>query len=859
MFDAIASLPIAAVLPDIGRALNAGDDLVLEAPPGAGKTTAVPLALLTEPWLAGQTILLLEPRRVAARNAASRMASLLGERVGETVGYRIRLDTRVSARTRLEVITEGVLTRRLQQDPELGGVGLVIFDEFHERSLESDLGLALTLEARALFRETAALKLLVMSATLDGARVSQLLGGAPVLRATGRSFPVGTSYLGRGSSGAAVATAAVTTAAVTTAAVTAVKRALAERSGSILVFLPGQREIDRVAASLAAAVTADTAMIAPMYGRLSLRRQQQAIEAPPPGTRKIVLATNIAESSLTINGIDTVVDTGLVRVARFDPVSGLTRLDTRRIARDSAEQRRGRAGRLSPGHCYRLWSEEEHGRLEERSTPAVLHEDLGALVLQVLAWGYDRPDGLAWLDRPPQAAWEQGLQLLVRLGGAKRGEAGNYGLTPHGVNMAQLPLSPRLAHLLLVGRALGAMEVASLLAALVTEGRPGVGSGADLQPLLAILEGGRDCPSDWVEWRRRTREQARRYRKAAAAIDRVRSLASDAVAEDVPSLLVASAWPDRIARRRDGESNAYQLSNGRGATLSPDDPLQGDPWLAAVDIGGQQGTTSDHIHSALALDPVYFDEFLAPLVHSSNRLEWDERREALVAERLESTGAIVISRKPLRPLPPGALQQALVDVVRRKGLSILDWTQPARQWRARVRLLAELQPGAWPDVSDDSLLAHLDNWLLPHLDGVRSSDDFARLDLSRILPTLLDWQQTKALDELLPRSVTVPSGSKIAIDYTRSPPVLAVKLQEMFGCETTPRVAGGRVELLVHLLSPAGRPLQITRDLAGFWRTGYRDVRKEMLGRYPRHPWPDDPIGAQATRHTARRLKKPRT
>lgn len=847
---ALPALPITDVLPDIRAALAGLDSLVLEAPPGAGKTTIVPLALLNEPWLAGQCILLLEPRRVAARAAAARMAQLLGEEVGITVGYRMRLETRVSAATRIEVVTEGVLTRRLQSDPELDGVGLVIFDEFHERNLQSDLGLALTLQARDVFREDQSLKVLVMSATLDGERIARLLGDVPVVTASGRQYPVAVSYLGGPAQHQTIVASTVA----------AIHRALAEQPGNILVFLPGQREIHRVGRELQVSTSAaagEAVMIAPLYGRLALDKQQAAIEPPPERKRKVVLATNVAETSLTIEGICTVVDAGLVREAQFDPVSGITRLLTRRIARDSAEQRLGRAGRLAPGHCYRLWHEEQQAQLQSRSTPAILREDLAALALSLLDWGVADPAELAWLDPPPQAAWEQALGLLRSMGAVELTGDDVHRLTPRGVHMAALPLAPREAQMLLTGHDLGALETASFLAAALSEHIPLGDGSADITSALAVLSGRQPCPRAHTGWCRRAREQARRFRQVVSAMPAFSNDSSDCPPDEVAGLLIATAWPDRIARRRPGSDLClYQLSNGRSARLANDDSLQGADWLAVAEVGGERGFSSDRIYRAVALNAGHFTGLLAPLVADFTRVTWDSRAEMLVAERRSAVGRITLSTEPLRSVPEAERGEALLSVVIRRGLDLLPWNPVLRQWRARVQLLHDLEPQQWPDLSDSALLESLDVWLLPYLTGVRKLADFSRLDLRQILEALLDWQQRRDLDELLPQSLTVPSGSRVTIDYGCSPPVLAVKLQEMFGCEDTPRVAGGRIPLLVHLLSPARRPLQVTQDLAGFWRGGYEEVRKEMKGRYPKHPWPEDPTRAVATRYTRKRQER---
>ncbi len=847
-------LPIAAVMEALRLGLREADELVLQAPPGAGKTTIVPLALLDEPWLANRRILVLEPRRIAARAAAARMAQLLGETVGQTVGYRIRLDTCVSDQTRIEVITEGILTRQLQRDPGLEEVGLVVFDEFHERNLDSDLCLALALQGRALFREGPPLKLLVMSATLDGEAVAALMNDARIVTSLGRQYPVRTSF----------GLPHRLRDSIVPATVDAVLHALSERQGGILVFLPGQREINQVQRALQAALKQageQSVLLAPLYGNLSMEQQQRAILPAPAGRRKVVLATNIAETSLTIEDVQVVVDSGLVREPVFDHATGMSRLTTRRISRASAEQRQGRAGRLGPGYCYRLWSEEQHGRLVERQTPEILQADLAPLALQLLAWGVESPGELAWLDPPPEAAYRQAVTMLEECGAVFVNAAGRHQLTPHGVRLAQMPLHPRLAHMLLVGCDIHASETACLVAAVLSERNPLGQRGADIGHAIDLLMGQVHCPQELQGWFKRIWQQARRYARLASEIHKPRKFAMTVEQGDVLGILLASAYPDRIARQRPGgDRGHYQLSSGRSAVLAPDDALAGSEWLAVAEVGGQVGESADRIYSAAALDPRNFREILSSLVREEERVEWDYERDQFVAERRCLVGRLQLSAEPLSRVSDQARGEALLGVVRKRGLALLPWTPALEQWRARVNLLRRVGGAGgqnpWPDLSDAALLDTLEEWLLPYLGPVRSLRDFQQLDLRAILHARLPWPLPLDLERLAPERIAVPSGSSIAIDYCQDPPVLAVKLQEMFGCEETPSVAGGRVPLLVHLLSPAGRPLQVTQDLAGFWRSGYREVVREMKGRYPKHPWPEDPLGAAATRHTKRRLER---
>lgn len=831
-----------------------GRDVVIEAPPGAGKTTLVPLDLMLQPWLGEQRILLLEPRRVAARNAAERMAGLLGEPVGQRIGYTIRLDRRVSDRTRVEVITEGVLARRLQQDPSLEGVGLVVFDEFHERSLDTDLGLALCLQARKLFREGESLKIVVMSATLDGLGVADLLGDAPIVRSTGRQYPIEITYGEPYQLGDAIEPRVAA----------AVFDALEERPGNILVFLPGQREIHSTMRELAQAMEpaqARQVTLAPLYGGLSLKQQRQAISEPPPGETKVVLSTNLAETSLTIEGISTVIDSGLARDAMFDAGSGMTRLITRRVSRASADQRAGRAGRLGPGFCLRLWSEEQHSRLVKHSTPEIEHADLANLALQLLAWGVAEPGELMWLDPPAAGPYAQALDVLQMLDAVFIEPNGTARLTPHGVRLAQMPLHPRLAHMLLVGCDIHANETAALIAAILAERNPLAREGADVGSALSVLMGEKRCPRELQVWYERTWQQARRYAAVAAEVHRPREFALQVDAASIPGVLLASAYPDRIARRRGFvDQPLYQLSNGRGARLAAADGLAASEWLAVAETGARRGDRDDRIYMAAALSPEYFDSALSSLVQTREHVDWDDRQARFVAERRRSVGELVLAVEPLKSVSHDARVAALVAQLEKRGLADLPWTDAAEQWRSRVMLCRRLWSGTgdnpWPDLSDGALLSNLSEWLGPHLGGINRLADFASLDLSSILKSSLDWSLSLDLERLAPERITIPSGASATLDYRQQPPVLAVKLQEMFGCEETPTVGDGQQRVALHLLSPARRPLQVTQDLAGFWRGSYHEVKKEMRGRYPKHPWPDDPLAAEATAKTRRSSRK---
>jgi ATP-dependent helicase HrpB len=834
------SLPIDAVLPALRQALADRDEAVLEAPPGAGKTTRVPLALLHEEWLAGQTILMLEPRRLAARAAAERLASELGERVGETVGYRIRLDSKVGPDTRIEVVTEGILTRRLQDDPSLEGVGLLIFDEFHERSLDADLALALTLNGRALFRDEQPLKILLMSATLEGERLSVLLDDAPVISSEGRMFPVSMQWGRPFQPGEFIEPRVVQT----------VLDALGSESGSVLVFLPGQAEIRRVNQQLADAIgERSDVMLCPLHGELDLNAQRAAIEPAPPGKRKVVLATNIAETSLTINGVRVVVDAGLARVPRFDPGSGMTRLDTQRISRASATQRAGRAGRLEPGVCYRLWSEAQHDQLAAYGAAEILQADLAGLALQLARWGVE-PAHLIWLDLPPAAAYAQAQDLLARLGALTREPGGAWKITAHGQSMAQVPAHPRIAHLLLRGHELGLGALACDVAALLGERDILRGAGADLHSRLALLAGAERAAKGAQGGVQRARQLSRQYRGY------LRGAAGKAVTDpDHPrwlGALLALAYPDRVAQQRRAGGAEYRLANGRAALFAEPDALMKQPWLVIADLGSRQGQREERIYLAAEFEPALFESVLAEQVTVFDQLDWDEREGVFRAERQRKAGELIISREPLTGLDDSARGQALLALVRRKGLELLPWTPELRQWQARVGLLRQLDlqklsESEWPDVSNDALLGTLEHWLLPYLGKVTRLSHFGNLDLSSILHNLLPWPLPQRLDELAPHHLTVPSGSSVRLDYSESPPILAVRLQELFGLADTPRIANGRQVVKLHLLSPARRPVQVTQDLANFWRSTYAEVKKDLKGRYPKHYWPEDPLIAEPT------------
>ena len=836
MLPAIVSppLPIEAALPAIRTALGQFTALVLQAPPGAGKTTRVPLALLDEPWLAGRTILLLEPRRLAARAAAARMASLLGESVGQTVGYRIRFEHQVSRQTRIEVLTEGILTRRLQRDPALDGVGLVIFDEFHERSLHADLALALCLDSQRGLRED--LRLLVMSATLDGAAVAQVLGDAPLVTSEGRAHPVTCHYLPRDPDGLDLNTVVRT-----------VLAALPRHTGDLLVFLPGGGEIRQVLRRLEAEPACAGLALIPLYGDLPGDTQQRAIQPDPAGRRKIVLATPIAETSLTIEGISIVVDAGWTRVPRFDPRRGLTRLETVRIAADAAEQRAGRAGRLGPGVCYRLWSEATQNRLRPHRTPEMRAADLAPLALELAQWGVNDPLALAWLDPPPPGALAQARALLTELEALDA----QGRITPTGRELAELPTHPRLAHLLRRGTALGQGALAADLAALLEERDLLRGEhpfGCDFTARLEALHafrhngarGGLADPAACF----RAEQAARRWRQLL----RVGSGTGMPPVPETVGLLLALAYPDRVARRREGGADRYLLANGRGARLLAGDLLLGCDWLAVAHLDA--GASEGRIWLAAPVVPTDLETHLAARVRTVAEVTWDERQAAVIARQERRLGALILASTPLTSADPESVRRAMLTGICRLGLDSLPWRDELRDWRARVLSLRYWFPDdGWPDVSDGWLADHLDEWLAPWLDGITRREHLPRLDLAAALQALLDHRQRARLNALAPTHLQVPSGSRLRLRYAPGEsPVLAVKLQELFGLGDTPRIADGRIAVTLHLLSPAQRPIQVTQDLRGFWERTYAEVKKELKGRYPKHPWPDDPWTATPTR-----------
>lgn len=833
----INELPIQKVLPLIKDTFRKKTSAVLIAEPGAGKTTQTPLAFLTEPWLNGKKIIMLEPRRLAARSAASYMASILGEPVGKTVGYRVRMDSRVSAETVIEVVTEGILTRMLQSDPELSGIAMIIFDEFHERSIHADTGLALSLESQSVFRDD--LKLLVMSATLDAEPVAALLGQAPVIQCAGRSYPVETIYAPvSGSQRLEQAAAGV------------IRRALSEEEGDMLVFLPGVGEIRRTARELSRSGLPHNVVIRELFGQLSPEKQDEAIRPAGEGHRKIVLSTSIAETSLTLEGIRIVVDSGYMRTEIFSPRTGLPQLITRRVSKASADQRRGRAGRVAPGRCYRLWSEEEHTRLPEMNIPDIRESDLAPLALELAAWGVRDPEELSWLDTPPSAAFQQGRELLLQLGALDAGG----GVSPHGRNMAELGMHPRLAHMLLMGRNMGQGALACRLAVVLQERDLLSGSEAaadsDIRTRmerLQLLEQGRySGPGDEGKdgtVKRMMQEIRNLLQQLGLKQDRQMDMNSC-------GLLLSFAYPDRIAKNRGRGS--FLLRSGRGAVLKSVQPLSRADYLvaAAVDDKGSEGS----IQLAASLNYNQIGRYYDKDIFDMKEVSWDSSAGAVRARIRQKLGAIVLKERVYDQPMEQEISKAILEGIRREGLSLLSWPKQAVQMRQRLSFM-KFHNKDWPDVSEEALMNHLEEWLEPYLDGARNRNALQKLQTAALLENLLTWEQRQQLSKEAPTHIKVPSGSSIAIDYQDpSNPSFAVRLQEMFGLPETPRIAGGRVPLTIQLLSPAQRPVQVTSDLSSFWSNGYFEVKKDLKGRYPKHYWPENPLEAVPTNRTRAKM-----
>ncbi|HTJ18350.1 MAG TPA: ATP-dependent helicase HrpB [Steroidobacteraceae bacterium] len=843
------ALPIDAALPALRAAVVAHANVVLQAPPGAGKSTGVPLALLAAESLQAGKIVMLEPRRLAARAVATRMAQMLGESVGQTVGFRTRLESRTGKNTRIEVVTEGILTRWLQRDAALEGVAMVIFDEFHERSLNADLGLALCLEAQAQVRED--LRILVMSATLDAAAVAQLLGGAPVVSAEGKAFDVETRW-----AGAIAANRGQREIDIATRTARTIAQALESEPGDVLAFLPGQAEIRRAQQQLEDGGLPRGVSVLPLFGDLAAAEQDAALRPGDAQHRKVVLATNIAETSLTIEGVRVVVDSGLARRARFDPATGMSGLETVRISRASADQRRGRAGRLGPGVCYRLWSESEHASLPAQTAPEILEADLAPVALDLAEWGVSDPRTLRWLDAPPAATFAQARALLHSLDAIDA----QGRITPHGRALARLGTHPRLAHMIVHGAELGLQRLALEIAGVLGERdllRWNAGRrDADLRLRIEALRRGRvDDPHVAADVRvdGGARQRALRGVEVLQRQVESRAAASSETDADIGRLL-AFAYPDRIAQSR-GAGGRYLLSGGRGARLADAQSIAQAEFLVVADLDA--GDREALIRLAAPLPRAALEADLASLIEHRQRFEWDAREQAVVAQDERWLGAIRLGERRLENPDSARVMSALLGGIRELGLDALPWTKEARALRQRLRFVREVDTQSsrpWPDVSDNALLATLDDWLAPWLTHMSRRDHLARLDMTGIIAALLDWNQRQRLDEIAPMHLQVPSGSRIPIDYSAAPTV-AVRLQEVFGLSTTPAVGGGRVPLTLQLLSPAQRPVQVTKDLASFWARGYAEVKKELKGRYPKHYWPDDPTTAVATARARPRPK----
>ncbi|WP_346836489.1 ATP-dependent helicase HrpB [Microbulbifer sp. SAOS-129_SWC] len=846
----MSELPIHAALPELLAALQQHQNVVLQAPPGAGKTTAVPLALLDCAWLGERNIILLEPRRLAARSAAARMAQMLGERVGETVGYQIRAERKAGRRTRILVVTEGILTRMLQADPELARTALVIFDEFHERNLQGDLSLALCLQSQEYLRDD--LKLLVMSATLDADAVAALLDDAPIVTSAGRSFPVEEHYLPHEQ----VPDDNRQLPALMARRITAW---MGGHDGSLLAFLPGVGEIRQLEALLREQLERHGDIdVAPLYGDLGKQQQDAAIAPSPPGRRKVVLATNVAETSLTIDGIHMVVDSGLMRESRFDPNTGMNRLVTTRISQASATQRAGRAGRLSAGLCLRLWSEAQQRQLARKSTAEILQSDLAPLVLELAQWGVTDPAELRWLDLPPPGPCAQARELLQQLGALDRSGR----ITEHGGAMLALGTHPRLAHMMLRSVDWNLAADACLLAALLSERdilRGEARWDRDIHKRLQVLNGRAQHSAADRGAVARIRQQAKTWQRQ---LERSQSpdTGKDIDELDRTGALLGLAYPDRIARNRRDRERRFILAGGRGAHFSHDDELALAEYLVIAELDG--GGRDARIQLAARISEPALRDCFAELIEQETSVRWDDSAGRAVASEQTRLGRLLLDEQPARDIAPELLSRALLDAVRQKGLQSLPWSKEAQALRARVEFLrrnqsdfADLLDGlALPDWSDDALLATLEEWLLPHLAGCNKLEQLKQLQLHAILQGLLEWPVQQQLDTLAPSHFTAPSGSRIALDYTEEQPVLAVRLQEMFGLAETPAVLRGRYPLMIHLLSPARRPVQVTRDLASFWANTYAEVKKELRIKYQKHYWPDDPLAAQATSKTKKRM-----
>ncbi|PZX20341.1 ATP-dependent helicase HrpB [Breznakibacter xylanolyticus] len=817
-------LPIQDIIPDVKAKLAEGNTLIVSAPPGAGKSTLLPLALMNEPWLEGQKIIMLEPRRLAARSIATRLSQLNGSEVGHAIGYRIRFENKTSQHTRLEVVTEGILTRMLQSDNALEGVGLVIFDEFHERSIHADVALALCREAQQVLRPD--LRMVVMSATLNMPQLSSLLS-APVVESQGRQYPVEVHYGTRGDEWMIPETTA-----------RAVVEASQKHGGDILVFLPGEGEIRKCEEMLKKQL--HHFAIHPLYGQLPPSKQQSAIMPNRDGKRKVVLATSIAETSLTIEGISVVVDCGYGRTLRFDTRSGLSRLTTIEISKDSADQRAGRAGRLGPGVCYRLWSMADHHRLADHRTPEILESDLSSLVLDMVQWGVTDVNRLAWLTPPPKSALSQASELLHEIDALQ-----NHKITEHGKQLHRLPCHPRIAHMLLLAQKDGLLPLATDVAAILEERDPlPRDAGIDINLRVEALRRYRLQNRNDVLWSR--------IERVAASYRQMFDVEPQNVAVNPfeTGLVLVHAYPERIACARPGNNVRFQLSNGAMAVAGHHDDLAHEPWLVVANLDARDGLGK--IFLAAPVNPTD----LAPLLKERQTVTWDTRKGGFIATRDLRIGNLVLQSKPLEKVDDALKVQAICQALQKEGGNLLDFNEETEQWQNRVLCLRVWRPDElWPDVSTPALLQRVDEWLAPYLSQVRRPDDLKKIDLGQVLHNHLPWEKQSRLNELAPARIDVPSGSKIKLQYSAngSAPVLVVRLQEVFGLAQTPSVNEGRTPVLMHLLSPGYKPVQVTSDLNSFWNNTYFEVKKELRTRYPKHVWPDDPWTEKAIRGVKRK------
>ncbi len=827
------TLPIHQVLPEVIEKLQSHTRLVLQAPPGAGKTTALPLALLDEPWLQGKKILMLEPRRLAVRSSAARMAEMLGEKVGETVGYQVKMDSVQSSKTKILIVTEGILTRKLQSDPSLEDIALVIFDEFHERSLHADLSLALSLESQSVLRED--LKVLVMSATLNTTGIAKVLDNAPIITSEGRAYPIESVYL-------PVSTALPTKKELPSFISKILINIIKYEEGNILIFLPGTGEIKRLEKLLNEMNFSDV-FISSLYGNLSKEAQDRAIKAPPPkGTRKIVLATNIAQTSLTIEGIKIVIDSGLHNVSVFSPFSGMNKLESQHISQDSATQRAGRAGRTSAGKAYHLWHKSKI--LLKHDIPEILSADLSQLMLELALWGNDDITQLSWMDLPPSTSLHHAKTLLTDLGALDKDGA----ITTHGKAMAKYPMHPRLAHMMLKAKDLDLSYEASLLTVLISEKDIYTKSyvSSDLRERVSVLHDVRVHKSINASYI--NKYQCNLLLKNAKRIVGLDSTDQKTIDLELLGVLLAFAYPDRIAKLRGDKSSTYLLANGKGAVLHQQDELFNTGFLVIADVDAKQ--TNASIYKAIAISHAQIEEYLTEQLNTYEDVTWNEEQERVEARRVTKLGAITLKAVQTKNPSEELVLEVLLDELEELGLDALPWSKEASSLRDRVNFVNAHDKG-FPDFSDKYILENMNEWLAPYLSGIKNFKALKALDLNNILLGQLSFEQSKELNTLAPAKLKVASGSSIAIDYADpTQPILAVRLQEMFGTQETPSVLGGKVKLMLHLLSPAHKPMQITQDLQSFWKNTYADVKKDLRGKYKRHYWPDDPLEAKATAKT---------